>query len=249
MKHFLLFFVAIVLSTGGIQGCGDTGINSNSSDNVRLTGSGNLETREMDFSGFSKIEVGSVFKATVVKSEDYSVTLHLDDNVFPYLRAIQKEGRLILDLHDVDSTQNLTLKAEIAMPDLEAAVISGVSSAEISGFELDHAVEFDVSGVSHLSGNISAGDVKCTLSGVSKISLSGSGGDLDADVSGTSNFELSNFTSHNADINIDGVSNGIVNVSGTLNANLSGASTLRYLGTPLIGDVSTSVGSSLIKGQ
>ena len=64
---------------------------------------------------------------------------------------------------------------------------------EIAGFEFDHAVEFDVSGVSRLSGTVNAGDVTITLSGPSSISLSGSGGNLVAKVSRSSRFDLSNF--------------------------------------------------------
>ncbi len=147
----------------------------------------------MDFAGFSKIEVGSVFQAKIVKSERYRVTIQLDDNALLYLRVDQTGDRLIVDLDGVDLTRNLTLKAEIAMPDLEGVSIRGVSSAEVTGFDFDHAIEFDVSGVSQLSGTLNAGDVTITLSGPSSISLSGSGKNLTVKVSNPGHFDLSNF--------------------------------------------------------
>ena len=66
MKPILLSFLAAVLTTGGLLGCVDNGLSSNPTDNnVRVTGSGKLITREMDFAGFNKIEVGSVFNITL----------------------------------------------------------------------------------------------------------------------------------------------------------------------------------------
>jgi hypothetical protein len=65
--------------------------------------------------------------------------------------------------------------------------------------------------------------------------------------SGASEVDLGDFMTENVDINLSGASDGIVNLTGTLNADLSGASELRYYGNPTMGDIDTS-GVSKIKG-
>ena len=49
----------------------------------------------------------------------------------------------------------------------------------------------------------------------------------------------------NADIELSGASNGTVNLDGTLNADLSGASHLYYAGEPTLGDIDISGASSI----
>ena len=50
-----------------------------------ITGSGNLETKSKDFSGFTKIEANNGFEVIVSKSSTYSVEITADDNVHKYI--------------------------------------------------------------------------------------------------------------------------------------------------------------------
>jgi len=70
---------------------------------------------------------------------------------------------------------------------------------------------------------------------------------MTADVSGASRFNLGGFMVNNADVTFSGASNGTVNLSGKLDANLSGASKLSYIGEPTMGNVNTSGASTLSK--
>ena len=124
--------------------------------------------------------------------------------------------------------------------------LSGASklTLEGSGDEID----IDVSGASHadMGDFMVAGDVDIDLSGASKLSLKGNGENLNAQVTGASDANLEDFIVQNVDIHLSGASDATINLTGTLNANLSGASKLRYYGNPVIGDIETS-GSSSIK--
>jgi hypothetical protein len=85
------------------------------------------------------------------------------------------------------------------------------------------------------------------LSGASRISLEGSGADLDVNASGASVVELGNFLCNDADIDLSGASRATVNASDTLSVTLSGASTLYYYGTPTLGSLTVSGGSTIHK--
>ena len=76
-------FMAVLLTSGLLVGCaGDAG------DVVE--GSGNLDTQEMDFSGFTRVEAGHAFEVEIVHSASYSVSITADDNLFEYIEVSKK---------------------------------------------------------------------------------------------------------------------------------------------------------------
>ena len=52
---------------------------------------------------------------------------------------------------------------------------------------------------------------------------------------------------NNADVRLSGATSGTVNLNGRLDADLSGASKLSYLGEPTMGNINTSGASTLSK--
>jgi len=133
------------------------------------------------------------------------------------------------------------------MPELHGLLVSGASHGTVSDFDSTEDLDLTVSGASKVTGDIAAGDVDFNVSGASTVQLEGSAHNIAADVSGASRFNLGGFVVNNADITFSGASNGTVNVSGKLDANLSGASNLKYIGEPTMGDISTSGASKLSK--
>lgn len=67
--------------------------------------------------------------------------------------------------------------------------------------------------------------------------------------SATSHVELVGLLAHDVDIKIIAASTGIVDMDGTLNANLSAALKLRWIGKPIMGDIKTSGASELRKKE
>ena len=107
--------------------------------------------------------------------------------------------------------------------------------------------KFDVSGASKVTGDITAGDADFDLSGASTVQLEGSASDIVAEAGGASRVKLAGLTVNNADITLSGASTGTVNLSGKLDASLSGASKLSYIGEPTMGNINISGASTLSK--
>jgi len=137
-------------------------------------------------------------------------------------------------INDFTCSNNITL------------TVSGASKLTLSDLSAGD-VQIEVSGASSITGNLTAGDVDFEVSGASNLNLAGSGQALKAGVSGASKMSLDDFTTDNADIDVSGVSTGVVNTGGTLDANVSGASTLYYIGSPLMGDIDISGASRIQK--
>ena len=212
-----------------------------------LVGSGNLETEEYAFTDFTKVEIGSAFEFEIEQSSSYSINVTVDDNVIDYVQVAQVGQTLKIRLRRVAFLGPVTLRASVTMPQLRGLTASGASRGTVSGFSSTEDLDITVSGASMVTGDITAGNVDFGISGASTIQLEGSANDIDANVSGASRFNLDAFTVNNADVNFSGASSGTVNLNGRLDANLSGASTLWYIGEPTSTDINTSGGSTVSK--
>jgi len=212
-----------------------------------LVGSGNLETEEYAFTDFTEVEISSAFEFEIDQSGSYSINVTADDNVMDYVQVSQDGQTLKIGLRRFISIGPVTLRASVTMPQLHGLTASGASRGTVSDFNSTEDLEIKLSGASRVTGDIAAGDVEFGISGASTIQLEGSANDIDANVSGASHFNLDAFTVNNADVNFSGASSGTVNLNGRLDANLSGASTLWYIGEPTMGDINTSGASTISK--
>jgi hypothetical protein len=212
-----------------------------------LIGSGNLETEEYAFTNFTEVEIGSAFEFEIKQSSSYSINVTADDNVLDYVRVYKDGQTLKIRLGGIPSLRLVTLRASVTMPQLSGLTVSGASRGTVSDFSSTEDLDITVSGASRVTGDITAGNVEFGISGASTIQLEGSANDMVADVSGASLFKLGDFTVNNAEVNISGASTGTVNLNGRLDANISGASTLLYIGEPTMGDINTSGASTLSK--
>jgi hypothetical protein len=227
-----------------------------------LVGSGNLETEEYAFTNFTKVEIGPAFEFEIKQSSSYSINVTADDNVMDYVQVSQVGQTLKIELRTglrIGSVTlrigpgifplpgSVTLRASVTMPQLQGLTASGASLGTVSNFTSTEDLDITVSGASRVTGDITAGNVEFGISGASSIQLEGSADDIDANVSGASHFNLDDFIVNNVDVNFSGASSGTVNLNGRLDANLSGASTLWYIGEPTSTDINTSGASTVSK--
>jgi hypothetical protein len=237
-KTIVPVLVVVLLTSGLIVGCigGIRGV---------VTGSRNLETREFEFTGFTRVEVGSAFEVEIAQSDSYSVSITADDNLFDYITVSKSGETLKIRLKWGYNYISTTQRARITMPDLYGLELSGATRGNVQGFSSSHDFILDLSGASRLTGDITAGNADIDISGASTVQLEGSASDIVVDASGASRVKLADFVVNNADVRLSGASSGTVNLDGRLDANLSGASTLNYSGNPTLGSIKTSGGSTL----
>lgn len=257
MKKAIVGVLVVVLLTSGLLvGCKGA-----------VTGSGKLKTEEYNFSGFDQVDISSAFEVEIAQSSSYSFTVTVDDNLFKYVDVSKKGETLKIGLKTVTLLGPTTLKAKITMPKLRGLNLSGATQGTASGFSSAENLDIDVSGASSLefvglsagdvnfdiseaskvTGDITAGDVDFDIDGASTVQLEGSAGDIAVDADGASHVKLAGFTVDNADVDLGGASTGTVNLDGKLDANLSSASKLSYIGEPTMGTINTSGGSTLSK--
>ena len=212
-----------------------------------ITGSGNVVTQEETISGFDKVDVSQAFQVDISQGEAFSVVIRIDDNLVQYLEVLKQGSTLKIGLKPgrLYNIRKATMEAEVTMPELSGLELSGASQGAITGFKSSKTLNVDLSGASHLRGDIEAGDAWLDVSGASQVTLSGSAGDVTIDASGTSIVALADFPVADADVKASGASKATVNPSGRLDADASGASHVYYVGSPTLGKIETSGASSV----
>lgn len=214
-----------------------------------ITGSGRTTTKDYDFSGFTKVSIGSAFQTDIKQGQGYAVAVTIDDNLVDYLDVRVDGDTLNIGLKPRLSLgfRNTTLRAQISMPDLEGIDSSGATRTNLTGFSNTKPANVQVSGASQLRGDYTTGQMRLQASGASTVELTGSTGTLDVEASGASTVRLDNYTSTDTSVRASGASNVTVNPSGKLTGNASGASTVAYTGSPASVQVDTSGASNVRK--
>jgi hypothetical protein len=212
-----------------------------------LRGSGNVISIEQDVTDFDSLEVSQAFEVTITQGDTPSITIRIDDNFQPHLRVEQQGGKVSIGL-DPElgfGFRDATLEAEITVPSLSSVQLNGASQATLVDFVVDGDISLEASGASRIVGDLEAGSLRLSLSGASSASLAGGAQDLTVDASGASTAELADFQVTDAAVVVSGASTAIVNASGTLDAEASGASHVGYQGSPTLRNVEVSGASSV----
>ena len=212
-----------------------------------ITESGKAAPMENDLSGFSKIDAGSAFRVDITRSDDYNVVVNVDEKVVPYLDVTVQGDTLRIHLRPGLTLSGASgpLEAKVSMPALNGLNLSGATQTTVTGFKSDQKLDVNISGASRLEGDLEAGSVGLEASGASRVTLRGKGQNMQLQASGASQADLGDFAVTNGNVELSGASRATVNVTGKLDADVSGASTLRYTGNPTMGSVKSSGASTI----
>ncbi len=234
-----------------------------------VIGSGDLVTEQYDFRDFTRVDVSHSFEVEIRRGDEFRVEVTVDDNLVDRLRVEQSGDAVRIGMDAGISFGTATKRAIVVLPRLEAVSLSGASKGTVTGFAGRQSLNMtisgastmtltdieagdtvlDVSGASRVSGDLLAEDVRLGASGASQIQLQGSGADAELEASGASKLTLGEFEIAVASVTLSGASNGTVNVSRTLDADLSGASSLTYMGNASVRTIQTSGASEINRSQ
>ena len=207
------------------------------------------ETRTLNFTDFNQIGVGSGMRVSITQGEHYRVEATGDPRDLDRLRI--KQNRDVLEFsiqsHWLGGTHTGPIILDITLPALRKLNLSGGTRGSINQFALDR-FSVTVSGGSELQGKLTSGDLDLNASGGSRIVLSGASKRLNVEGSGGSGLEAKDLTVIDVKASLSGGSWVVVNMSGGLEAQLSGGSHVTYYGNATLGSIAASGGSRVRKG-
>jgi hypothetical protein len=222
-RLFVIPIVSILVSALLLTGCGWL---------VTKSDAGALTTRQFDFTDFNTVQVGSSFKVDITPSDKYSIEITSNESSFKYINVTRKGNVLQIGLEGLHFfIGSRTLEAKITMPELAGVNVSGATMASVTGFKSTNDLDARVSGSSTLALDMEMGRLTGEVSGASHLSGNIKSTSADVGLSGSSNWVLDMETG-----DFDCQSSGASSTSGTLTAHstaikLTGASDIKLTGS------------------
>ena len=177
-------------------------------------GSGVAMTEERRLPALHAIEVGGAVVLTVRVQADAAATLVQvsgDDDVVPKLKTDVQDGRLIIR-NESARTPNLPLALSLTVNSLDEMRISGAAKGAVTG--------------------LGGGPLRLRLRGAGDLQLSGRCAHLDVEISGAGHINADKLMAESARVRLSGAGDIDVRTTGKLDADVSGAGSIRYAGPP-----------------
>ena len=208
-------------------------------------GSGTVVTRRVDVPSFSRLEVSDSFTVDLSVGDVEEVTVRVDDNLVGLLDIGVSDDTLRIGVDPGTDVLDATMEADVIVSSLDELRAAGASIVRLADPLAGDTLGVSLSGSSRLTGPVDIDEGTIDVSGSSIAEPSGTARALEAHVSGASQFDAPELTVADLTIELSGASTANVNATGTLSARASGASTLRYAGSPVVERSDVSGSSSI----
>lgn len=176
-----------------------------------VKGSGDVKSEKRDLSEFKGIKVGGVFQVEFTVQDNFNVQVEADDNLLEYIKTEVDGDTLEISTSNRLSSRNPII-VKIGAPDIEDIAASGAAKISVV--------------------NLNNDSLKIDLSGATNVTVAGMTKDLKIDLSGACGIDAAELKAENVSVDASGASSADVFVSNRLEADLSGASTVTYSGSP-----------------
>ena len=183
---------------------------------------------------FDRLDMGSAFHVDVRSGSTFAVEVRGNEADLNDLDLSVRSSTLHAEYRNSGRKQRYDTYFTITMPTLRGVNFSGAVKSTITGFINLNELDVVLSGASKSDISLTATKLNTNLSGASTATIAGSGTTLVSDVSGASKLEAYDFPISQANLDVSGASTARVRVEDALTVKASGASNVRYRGTPRV---------------
>lgn len=212
----------------------------------------NAEARAVG--SFHAIKVSNAFEIHITQGNEDALAISATTEEYKNKIITEvKNGVLIIRFDDDKkfwkgwNSSKHKLKAYISIKKIDGLNVSGACNVYFEEGLSSEGLTIYLSGASDMKGKIDAKTLKVDISGASSAIISGNAATLAVEASGASDFKGFDLVSNYCDAKASGASSVNITVNKELNADASGASTVRFKGEGLIRDIKTSGASNVTR--
>ena len=189
-------------------------------------------SKKYEFKNFNTIETYSAVDLKLIQSDEFKVLLECNENIEEFIEIDLNEETLSIGLEGNHNYSDIKVEFTIYAPSIESIEASGASDIIINDYHVKN-FEFDLSGASEVDGELYVSNqLIIESSGASDISLEGKVENVELDFSGASEFYGKKLIISKAlEIESSGASSITVTANGTIDIDISGASSVVYYGS------------------
>jgi len=239
VASFIMFVVLFTMMSGLVASCNIIG---------GVYGDGKVVKETRTVPSFNGIDISGAFQIYLKQGDIEEVVLEADDNIMPLIRTHVVGGTLRIGIEQ--PIRHVTvLKAYITVKDLKSIDVSGAVDLETVNQIKASELSIEASGASDSKMDISVERLKLDCSGASKFRFSGTATTVDMELSGASDIFAFELLAENYNVDISGAGDARINVSKRIRAEISGAGSIRYKGSPSEIDQSVSGAGSIKRAE
>jgi phage shock protein PspC (stress-responsive transcriptional regulator) len=191
------------------------------------------ETRVVE--PFSEIEVAGNIKLDLTQDSVSNLQVRCQPSVLPYLITETENG--VLKIYTRKLFVNREIKVHVVNPHFNSIKAEGATEIRSFGKIRSEKMDIQVSGLSRADLDVQvSSDMNLSLSGASHLDIQGLAYSVTSNSSGTTRIDADNLLVRNARVNASGASDIELNVTDSLFADLTGASSFSYVSRPMFVD-------------
>ena len=175
----------------------------------------NVAEESRDVSGFDEVELRGLGSLSIEQTGSESLTVEAEEGVLPKLTTEVVNDRLIIGPKPgtaIRTTEPISYKLTVEA--LDALEVSGSGDVEAEGIDTDR--------------------LSVTIGGAGNVEVGGEADEQEINISGTGAYRAEDLESREAKISVAGAGSAIVNASEGLDADVSGAGSVEYVGDPTV---------------
>lgn len=204
----------------------------------RVEGNGNVISQDRPTGRFHSIDVSGAINVYIKQdSAQQAVKVETDENLQALIEIHEENGVLYIspkDNFNLDPSNN-KIKVFVTAPHYRSLHVSGASNIygenKLTSAE---TLDIDLTGASEIKLDVKAPRINAELTGASSVIITGETRDFNIEGSGASDVKCFDLFTENTTVDISGAFSAEVNASVKLDVNASGASGIKYKGSPAV---------------
>jgi hypothetical protein len=221
MRKLLFFLLSVVVLTSCRFGGGK-----------RVEGNGNMKSVERSVGSFSEVEVHGSIDVHVSQGDLKPVRIEGDENLLEYIEIKEHDNKIeVRTRPGYNLRPSSDLKIYVTSPKFSVIDVSGacdiIGDTRISS---DNKLTLQVSGAGDIKMEVDVPEISADISGSGSVNLKGKTRDFSCDLSGAGHARCFDLLSENTTIDISGAGDAEVYASMKVDAEVSGAGTVKYKG-------------------
>lgn len=203
-------------------------------DNLKIKGSGNLISEEMDVPYFHSISMNTAGLVTVTQGTEQHIEVTVDDNIMEHLSIRVHTDELIIEVVRGVSLSEFELTIDVIMTDLKSLVTNSAGSIKgINTFEEDQ-INLMVNSAGNIILDLKAYQLNSMINSAGNLLLSGQVTHHNAMLSSAGNLSAFDLYTETTVIMINSAGNAQVTASKLLDVTINSVGCVYYKGDPVL---------------
>jgi hypothetical protein len=198
----------------------------------RVKGNGNISSIEKNVSDFNEVEVSGAIDVHVSQGELRPVRIQGDENLLSYVEVDQEGDKIeVRTKKGFNLRPTKKMKLYLSSPNYRKLDVSGACNITSDNrLALNNPLDLEVSGAGDINVDVNAPSVEAQVSGSGNVNMKGETRNFELKISGAGDAKCYGLLSEKTKVNISGAGSAEVFASVELDANVSGAGSIKYQG-------------------